>query len=91
VQAMGWLRGLEVTVGGTGSVSRALVPLRALADKTRCGCAVPPAGWAARRRAGIGDHGELRRRLLTLSPGHLPWKVKARSYTSGTGTTMALP
>jgi hypothetical protein len=54
VQAMGWLRGLEVTVGGTGSVSRALVPLRALADKTKCGCAVPPAGWAP---PGFSRHG----------------------------------
>jgi hypothetical protein len=35
VKATGWLRGLEVTAGGTGIVSHAgLALLRALADKT---------------------------------------------------------
>ena len=35
MKATGWLRGLEVTVGGAGIVSHAgLVLLRALADKT---------------------------------------------------------
>jgi hypothetical protein len=35
VKATGWLRRLEVTVGGTGIVSHAgLALLRALADKT---------------------------------------------------------
>lgn len=48
MRAIGWLRGLEVTVGGAGIVSHAgLVLLRALADKTVCACAVAPAGKGA--------------------------------------------
>jgi hypothetical protein len=48
VRAAGWLKGLEVAVGGAGIVSHAgLVLLRALADKTVCACAVAPAGVGA--------------------------------------------
>jgi len=48
VRAIGWLRGLEVTVGGAGIVSHAgLVLLRGLADRTVCACAVAPAGKGA--------------------------------------------
>ena len=47
MKATGWLNGLEVT-GGAGIVSQAgLVLLRALADRTVCGCAVAPAGKGA--------------------------------------------
>jgi hypothetical protein len=48
VKAAGWLKGLEVTVGGAGMVSYAgLVLLRALVDKTVCACGAAPAGKGA--------------------------------------------
>ena len=48
MKAAGWLEGLEVTVDGAGMVPyAALVLLRALADKTVCGCVVALAGKGA--------------------------------------------
>ena len=48
MKAIGWLKGLDVTVGGAGIVSHAgLVLLRVLAGKTVCACVGAPAGKGA--------------------------------------------
>ena len=58
MKATGWLKGLEVTAGGTGVVSHAgLALLRALADST--GLTAGLAGALASRRLLVHDRGRV--------------------------------